>query len=118
METEKQTQVCPNEHNANGHRFRCYLAAGHPSKCEFPVDATVYQRPLETHDASWLASEVRALHVQIRSLERERAQDRNAHLLRSTIGRLISLAPANGTRKNVPADEVRAIWQSVINGEV
>jgi hypothetical protein len=111
------TEVCPKIERVGAHEFGCVRAAGHPEGgCEFPIDATVYRRPLDTYDVAWLASEVRMLHGQIESVKREHRADQSGARLRRLIGDLIVLAPANGKRKTVLAEDVRATWQAAVNG--
>lgn len=99
-----------------GGKWPCERAVDHDGDCKPPIDSRYYAQPLDEFDAAWLASEVRLLHTQIEHMERTRREDRTAQRHANLLSRLIGLAPANGGRKTVAAEDVRRAWQEAING--
>lgn len=96
--------------------WRCIRALDHDGDCDFGLESKVYARPVVEQDHAWLASEVVMLLGRIDSMRREQAADQTDARLRRVVTRLVRLAPANATRKTVPLDEVRAVWQEAVNG--
>lgn len=114
-------EVCPATRPSHGTApWRCQRAAGHPGAGYddhmWPIESDRYMKPLDDFDAAWLRSEVRVLLVQIEQMKRERVADTDGPRLRRLLGRLVALAPANATRKNVPLADVREAWREAVNG--
>jgi hypothetical protein len=105
--------VCTKTKPNSLYPWRCQRADQHNGDCKWPIESEHYNLPLEGNSAEWLASEVRALLIQLDDVKRNhrestaRLERRHGVLMRG----LIKLAPGNSTRKNVPTTAVRALWQ-------
>lgn len=114
--------VCPKtaKTGTDGTAWGCILATGHGGHCKPNIDANHYDRPISERDRDWLLSELYVWMQRYESLEREHnaTAGRDRELLRQTILRLIRIAPANATRKTVPLNEVRSLWQDALNRQV
>lgn len=113
QKTEKAQACSATSIGSGGDTFACIWAEhGEEREHNFGIEHRVYGRHLaEHHDAEWLASEIRSLHVQIESMKRDQENDDTAARLRRLLGRLVQIAPANATRKTVALADVQAAWQ-------
>lgn len=88
-------------HQTEHGTWPCIRTAGHDGDCKPDIDAAYYAQPIDTLDRDRLVVE---LHSWISHSKR----------FGRLIHELIRLAPANGKRKTVPADEVRRAWQEAL----
>jgi hypothetical protein len=111
---ETAVAVCEKTKPRSFHPWRCLRAAGHDSDCMWPTESEHYNVPLETHDAAWLASEVRVLLTRIERLQadHEAMNVSLRHRFGTLCRGLIELAPANSKRKTVPTEAVQRLWQA------
>lgn len=98
------------------HQWPCMRALGHDGDCLPPIEARHYTGPLSQQTPEWLAAEVRMLLGQVERMQRDHRQDRTPAVHHRLVARLIGIAPANGSRKTVPAEAVRRAWQEAIDG--
>lgn len=100
-------------------QWPCVRATGHDGDCYTHPDADDYPTPLDTWGHAALVSEFRMRLAQIANERRDLHAGalRNQNALHHAVNRLIALAPANGGRKNVPAAEIRQVWQDALAGK-
>lgn len=103
-------------HQTEHGTWPCIRAAGHDGDCQPNVDARYYSAPVDTLDRDFLAAELRTWIERYQLVARDCDEARRQHANRADalIRELIRLAPANGKRKTVPADEVRRAWQEAL----
>ena len=112
--------VCPKiAHRTSYGEWPCIRAAGHDGDCKPDIDARYYDVPVTDRDQEWLVTEVRILLEYLDAADRRFAEQRQTTArLEQLIRAIARLAPANGTRKTVPAAAVRQVWQDALNGTV
>lgn len=103
-------------HQTEHGTWPCIRAAGHDGDCKPDIDAAYYAQPIDTLDRDRLVVELHSWISQYESLRGQFVESRRRHADRADalIRRLIRIAPANGKRKTVPADEVRRAWQEAL----